>query len=821
MILKSSASLAGVLIVAGAYLQAARPAEMRSKTAASSAAVAQTAAPPAAPMALASVRTVLDQYCVTCHNERLRRGELVLENTDLDRIATDAALWEKVLQKLRGGTMPPLGAPRPDQTTYRSLRAAIETAIDQEAQLSPNPGRPLIHRLNRAEYTNAVRDLLSLEIDGSSLLPPDSSGFGFDNVADILSMSPVLVERYMAAARKISRAALGDPTLSADVQRYDISRLRRQEDRQSDTQPFGTRGGVTIRHHFPLDGEYVFKIDFQMSYYGRRIDVRGLHVDSQIDLRIDGERVKSFVVERKVSPGSLGGVTNSGEPVDSREVRVPVTAGTHEVVVAIAKGISTATEGYGPSRLPQGTITFWWHNVGSTEIGTIPLGLSFVEIHGPFNGSVPEDTPSRRSVLVCRPADGGDAGTCARTILSSLARRAYRRPVTDTEIETLLDFYEEGSGQAGFERGIQFALERILIAPQFLFRLEDDPADGGARRISDLELASRLSFFLWSSIPDDDLLDVAARGALSDPTVLEQQVQRMLADPKSKAMLTNFFGQWLWLRNMATVTPDPDIFPGFDDTLRLAFQRETELFLESQVHEDHSALDLLTANYTFVNERLARHYGIPNVYGSHFRRVALTNGVRAGLLGHGSVLTVTAYPNRTSPVVRGKWILDNLLGTPPPDPPPDVPQLEDDDKGDVPSSMRAKMELHRRNPVCSSCHSMLDPLGFALENFDAVGKYRATEGDGTPIDASGLFPSGAPFDGPADFRTILLEHRDAFLTTLTQKMLTYALGRGVEYSDMPAVRRVVRQAAASDYRWSSLVLGIVESTPFQMRGSRP
>ena len=818
--LKRMLGLIGVMLLAGGGALRAGPPEI-SPPAVSSAQGVRTAPAARAPIALPASRALLDEYCVVCHNDRLKTGNLVLEDKDLAQVGADAEFWEKVVRKLRGGTMPPVGRPRPDRVTYHGLIRSLEEALDQAALEAPDPGRPLIHRLNRTEYTNAVRDLLSLEIDGPSFLPPDTSGFGFDNVADVLSMSPALLDRYMAAARRISRAAVGDPTLRTDLKRYTISRLLLQEDRESATQSFGTRGGITVRHHFPLDGEYLFRVDFQLSYNQRRVDVRGRHEDNQIDVRVDGKRVKSFVVERSVqdpTPESRYG--GSEEALYPLEVRVPVTAGTHEVSVALVKQIAAAPEGVGPSRLPQATSSYWWRNVPAQETGKFEMGLTFLEIQGPFDGTLPDDTPSRRRIFVCHPANASEELPCARQILSTLARRAYRRPATGGEVDTLLGFYQIGQGAAGFDRGIQYALERVLVAPQFLLRVEADPNGEEIHRISDLELASRLSFFLWSSIPDDELLDLAERGRLTDPAVREQQVRRMLADPKSAAMLTNFFGQWLWLRNMATVTPDVDLFPGFDDTLRAALQRETELFIASQVREDHSVLELLTADYTFVNERLARHYGIPSVYGAHFRRVALPDGARAGLLGQGSILTVTSYSNRTSPVVRAKWLLENLLGTPPPEPPPNVPLLEDDEKGQAPRSMRVKMERHRANPVCASCHSMLDPLGFAFENFDAVGRYRATEGDGvTPIDASGALPSGESFDGPAAFRAALLEQRETFVTTLTQKMLTYALGRGAEYYDMPAVRRIVHEAAVNDYRWSSIILGIVDSLPFQMRRS--
>ncbi len=786
--------------------------------------VARTAAPArlASPTAMAPAesKALIDQYCVTCHSNRLKTAGLVLEGRDTAKLAEDPAFWEKIVRKLRGGTMPPAGRPRPEAARGHALILSLERSLDEAAATDPNPGRPMIHRLNRTEYANAVRDLLALPVDAASLLPPDTSGFGFDNVADVLTMSPGLLDRYISAAHRIGRAAMGDPSIRTDLKRYNISRMLLQEDRESETQPFGTRGGTTVQHYFPLDGEYLFRVDFHMSYNQRRVDVRGRHEDNQLDFRVDGERVKSVVIPKvvKINPNDrYGGAEDGLDPV---EVRVPVKAGTHEVTVAFARKIAAATEGVGPSRLPQSSSSYWWFTNPSIETGKFEMGLSFLDIQGPFSGQIPQETASRKRLLVCRPGGALSEDACAARILSTLARRAYRRPATTEELATLTSFYRQGYEKGGFEPGIEFALERVLVAPQFLFRSEEGPATGASHKVSDVDLASRLSFFLWSSIPDDTLLDLAVRGRLSTPAVLDQQVRRMLADSRSDAMLENFFGQWLWLRNMATVRPNTDIFPGFDDTLRSALQRETALFIQSQVREDHGVAELLTANYTFVNERLARHYGIPNVYGADFRRVTLPDGPRAGLLGQGSILTVTAYPNRTSPVVRAKWMLENLLGTPPPEPPPNVPQLQDDEKGQVPSSMRAKMEAHRKNPVCASCHSMLDPLGFSLENFDAVGQYRATEGDGTTaIDPSGVMPSGLKFNGPAGFRAALLEQKETFAITLTQKLLTYALGRGAEFYDMPAVRKIVRDAAPGSYRWSALIGGIVKSVPFQMRRS--
>ncbi len=741
----------------------------------------------------------LDAYCVTCHNERLRTAGLSLQDIDVTQVSERAEVWEKVIGKLRSRAMPPPSAPRPDEATYEAVASRLEAALNTAAAAKPNPGRPAVHRLNRAEYTNAIRDLLALDIDGRTLLPADDQGYGFDNNADLLTMSPGLLDRYMLSARKISRLAIGDPTMRPVVQRYQVSRLLTQDDRMSEELPFGSRGGIVIRHNFPLDAEYVLRIRLQ----GASVRNTG----EQVEVRVDGERVKLLTVG-----GQRGGATSAADgpaPDPVLEVRFAAKAGPRLLGVALMKRTS-APEGVGPARLPVGSISFRVAGVGS------------LELDGPYNGLGPGDTPSRRQIFVCRPIKGQDERPCARQILSALARRAYRRPVAEKDLQPLLGFYKEGRTN-GFDAGIETALERILIDPEFLFRIEREPASvvaGTAYRISDLELASRLSFFLWSSVPDDELLGVAARGKLNNPSVLEQQVGRMLGDARSGALVSNFAAQWLYLRNMRTVAPDTSQFPDFDDNLREAFQRETELFLESQLREDHSVVDLLAANYTFVNERLARHYQIPNVYGSHFRRVTFDDAVRGGLLGQGSILTVTSYATRTSPVLRGKWLLENILGAPPPPPPPNVPALKENNLGGKPLSVRQRMEAHRNNPVCASCHSRLDPLGFALENFDAIGRWRSTDEGNVPIDSSGVLPDGTGFTGPTELRKALLARRGEFVRTLTEKLLTYALGRGIEYYDRPAVRTILAAAASNDYRWSSIILGIAKSTPFQMRVKR-
>ena len=680
----------------------------------------------------------------------------------------------------------------PTRPSYDAFASWLEAALDRAAADAPNPGRPTIHRLNRLEYTNAVRDLLGLEIDSRTMLPADDLAYGFDNNADILTVAPGLLERYMSAARKISRLAVADPSIEADVVRYPLSSLLAQDDRMSEELPFGSRGGAAIRHHFPLDGEYVIRIALRDHVLRSR---NGRNEPQQIDVRVDGVRRGSLRVGDWPSEGDAadGGAESTDVPL---AVRVPVSAGTHAVSVSFLKR-TAAVEGVAPSRLP-----IWTFSTGRGYVEN--MAVESVQVEGPYSpdtlggaGGVGA-AASRRRVFVCHPAAREEEAACADEILTTLARRAFRRPVTDADLAVLRGFYAEGRREGSFDAGIQRALESILVDPEFLFRLERDPANvppATAYRLSDVEIASRLSFFLWGSIPDDELLETASAGRLSDPAELERQVRRMLADDRANVLVGSFAAQWLHLRRMRTVTPDVNAFPAFDDNLREALVRETELFIESQIREDRSVVDLLTADYTFVNERLARHYGIPNVYGSRFRRVTLPGAARRGLLGHGSILTVTSLATRTSPVVRGKWVLENILGTPPPPPPPDVPDLpERADSGEV-TSLRERLEAHRANPVCSNCHARMDPLGFALENFDAVGKWRVTEA-GVPIDPSGTLPDGTTFDGLPQLRDVLFERRAEFVTTVTEKLLTYALGRGIEHYDRPAIRAIVREAAA-------------------------
>ena len=763
-------------------------------------------------------RAVLNRYCVTCHNERLKTADLMLDKMDVDNVPAGREVWEKVIRKLRTGAMPPAGMPRPDQASYDSFASYLEGVLDRAAAAAPDPGRPVAHRLNRAEYVNAIRDLFAIDIDGTAVLPPDDAGYGFDNIGSVLSVSPVLMEKYMGAARKITRQAIGNPAIRPDLVTHKISPLLVQEDRMSEDLPLGSRGGAAIRHYFPADGEYVIKIRLQRA---RGDYIRGVANRRQLDLLLDGERIKVFTVG-----GEYAGKTATGDARQQQEeyerigadagleVTTPVKAGPHSVGVTFFREEAYELEGAFRPRLVIAD-----NSSGKEGEPTVDT----ITIRGPYNASGVGDTPSRRKIFVCRPSRGEEEELCAKKILSTLARRAYRRPATEEDVQSLVNFYRIGREQEGFDGGIQLALRRMLASPSFLFRMERDPprvAPNSLYRVSDMDLASRLSFFLWSSIPDDELLDRADRGRLKDPLVLEQQVRRMLREPRSKALGRNFAGQWLYLRNVSAISPDPTEFPEFDENLREAMRTETELFFESLLSEDRPLMELLDANYTFLNERLARHYGIPNVYGSHFRRVTLEDGNRKGLLGQSSLLTVTSYATRTSVVLRGKWVLENILGSPPPPPPPNVPNLADRSEDGRILSVRQQMEKHRANAVCASCHARMDPIGFALENFDGIGKWRTTEGPThTPIDSSGALNDGTKLDGPVGLRNALLNKRSQVATVVVEKLLTYALGRGVEYSDQPTVRRILKEAAPHDFRWSSLILGIVRSTPFQMRRS--
>jgi hypothetical protein len=770
-------------------------------------------------------RAVLDQYCVTCHNARLKTAGLQLDQMDPARVGDASEAWEKVARKLHTREMPPPGRPRPDGPTYAATAAALEAALDAASAARPNPGRVPVHRLNRTEYANAIRDLLALEIDGRSLLLADEPDHqGFDNVASVLSVSPALLESYLSAASTVSRLAIGDPTINPVVDTFKIPTALVQDDRTSDRLPFGSRGGTAIRYLFPLDGEYSIKVVLKRQLY---LYLLGMGEPHQIDVRLDGVLIKRFTVggegKGMTAPESFAGNTQ-GDPdwevymhtADAGlEVRVPVKAGTREVGVSFVKQY----------REPEGVLQPPQRGFARTtnELYYGEPGVDSVLIGGPYRGVGAGDTPSRRKVFVCRPTRRAAEEPCAKRILSTLARRAYRRPVTDAEVRTLLGFYKAGRAESGFEAGIQRGLRRILAAPSFLFRIEREPATiapGSPYRLTDIDLASRLSFFLWSSIPDDELLDAAVRGRFKDPAVMEQQVRRMLRDPRSDALVDNFANQWLKLGKLAGLVPDVDEFPDFDENLREAVRQETRLFIGSQLRENASVVDLLAADYTFVNERLARHYRIPNIYGSHFRRVSFQDGIRGGLLGHASILAVTSYPNRTSPVVRGRWLLENMLGAPPPAPPPDVPVLKESGADGAPRSVRERLEAHRKDPGCAVCHVRMDPLGFSLENFDALGKWRTTS-DGAPIDASGSLPDGSRFEGVAGLRTLLLSHRHDFVRTFTEKLLAYAMGRGIESYDLPAVRAIAKDAASDDHRWSSIIMGIVRSRPFSMSTSAP
>jgi hypothetical protein len=756
---------------------------------------------------------LVTKYCVTCHNEKAKTGGLSLEKLDADQASANPETWEKAIRKLRAGLMPPSGAARPERATLESLRTALESSIDANAAQHKNPGTTALHRLNRNEYANAIHDLIAVDVDVSTILPADDSSEGLDNIADVLGTSPALIERYVGAAAKISRLAVGDTDIGPISTTYKV-RGDLTQDSHIEGLPLGTRGGIVIRHNFPVDGEYLFKFSLLKVNFGPQYG--GAAKGEQIEMNVNGERVALFDI-RSVPYYYIRGGAQGGAAVPL-EIRLPMKAGPQIITVDFIKktaaGVDDLFQRYEASTADLQTGVQFGYT-------TVPH-LSGVEILGPYNILGAGTTPSRQRIFVCHPASANEEPVCAKKIISTLARRAYRRPVTDTDVEPLLSFYREGRKSGDFDKGIEMALRRVLADPQFVFRFERDPANlaaGSIHRVSDLELASRLSFFLWSSIPDDDLLTLAEQGKLKDTAILQQQVRRMLKDQRSQALVTNFSGQWLYLRELKNRNPDLLMYPDFDDNLRQAFQRETELVFDSIVREDRNVFDMLTADYTFVNERLAKHYGIPNIYGTDFRRVTVEKN-RRGLLGQGSFLMLTSAPNRTSPVTRGSWVLENLLGSPPPSPPPNVPPLPENTNGQgvttVATSVRDRMTAHRANQPCKGCHQLMDPIGLALENFDGIGRWRL-EDSGTKIDASGQLVDGTPIDGVETLRGAILSRPDAFVQTMTEKLLMYAVGRATRYYDMPAIRTITRDAAKNNYRFSAIVMGIVSSEPFQMR----
>ncbi len=746
-------------------------------------------------------RAFVDQYCAGCHNDKLKSGGLSLARLDPSHPGGHAAEWEKVVVKLRAGMMPPAGAGRPDATAVTAFVSSLERALDEAAAANPNPGRPALHRLNRFEYANSVRDLLDLEVDPAAYLPADDMSHGFDNMAEVLNVSPTLMEGYIRAAGKISRTAIGDPGMKPIVETYHVPSTLSQT-RHIEGAPFGTRGGIVVRHNFPADGEYIFRIT---PYFTTNTLVFGTFAKGeQIEVAVNGERVAllDFNGSMKVDD-------------DLRTPPIRVQAGPQTVSAAFIQKTSGPVDDY---------LSLYDHSLGDLFAGrtqgvTALPHVRDLGINGPYHATGVSTTPSRSRIFTCRPAAGAEELPCARQILSTLARQAYRKPVTGADMEDLLSAFQSGKNEGGFDSGVRMALQLILANPQFVFRFERAPArtaPGKNFRVSDVELASRLSYFLWSSAPDEQLLNLACAGKLADPAVLEQQVKRMIADRRSHALATSFAGQWLYLRNLDDAQPDLFLYPNFNRNLLQSMRRETEMFFENILREDRDVTEMLTANYTFVDEALAKHYGIPEVEGSRFRRVTIADENRRGLLGQGSILTVTSFANRTSPVVRGKWVLDTLLGAPPPKPPANVPPLKENVAGAKALPVRARLEEHRSNPACAGCHTMMDPIGFALENFDALGAWRRND-SGFPVDPTGQLVDGTKVNGPASLRQALVARSDAFVRTLTEKLLTYALGRGAEYYDMPAVRAIDREAARNGNRFSSVILGIVKSMPFEQR----
>jgi mono/diheme cytochrome c family protein len=758
-------------------------------------------------------QALVTKYCVTCHGDKLKTAGLVLENLDVTHPAERADVWEKVVKKMATGAMPPQGMPRPSDGELSGLKTYLETTLDKAAVANPNPGRAAMHRLNRTEYANAVHDILNLDIDATALLPADDESYGFDNIAEVLKTSPSLIERYMTASWKVSRLAVGNTSITPDTSVYRV-RPDLSQDGHIEGLPLGTHGGTKFVHNFPLDGEYEFRVRM---WRATTDIIRGIENRQNLEISIDGVRVKLIAFGGKED--AKAAFDNSGLAaidIDNRlTVRVPVKAGPRTVTVTfLPRSAAQEDDILQP---------FLRSNVDPVGYQGQP-SVDRVTIMGPFKATGPGDTPSRRAIFICRPKTSAEEVACARKIVSNLARKAYRRPANENDIENLLTFYQKGRNEGkSFDSGIEAAIQLILASPEFIYRFEADPknlAQDAVYKLGDMELASRLSFFLWSTIPDEQLITVASQGKLKDPVAFDQQVRRMMKDPRSKALVENFAGQWLFLRNLRTFNPDFETFPDFDDNLRNSMRHETELLFDSVMREDRSVMDLLTADYTFVNERLARHYGMTGIYGSEFRRVPVMNDSRRGILGQASILTVTSLPTRTSAVQRGKWIMTNLLGTPPPPPPPNVPALQANQAGKAPKSLRERMEAHRANPFCAQCHKVMDPIGFTLENFDAVGQWRDND-EGAKIDVSGTLFNGYKVSTASDLRKMLTDRPEVFLRVFTEKLMTYALGRGPEYYDMPTIRQIVRDASKNDYKFSSFVMGIVKSTPFQMKKKTP
>lgn len=764
------------------------------------------------------LQTTVNSYCVSCHNDVLRTAGLSLHQVSVDDVSSAANIWERVLRKLKVASMPPSGVPRPSADTYAAFSQYLETALDNHAAVSPHPGRASIRRMNRTEYVNAVRDLLAVNVTADAILPADDSMFGFDNVGDVLTLSPLLAEQYIAAARKVRRLAIGERGIQPVSEIYSVSGYLMQTERMGDEMPFGSRGGITVNHHFPADGEYTVKVRLQRN---SREYIRGLTQVHQFDLRLNGKRVKQVSIGGE-SYGRSAGIFSSGESGDVEQEHYERTAddalqasfktkaGTQQLTVTFLKENMVPEEPLHPRHT---LYDYAQYKGGGPAVHT-------VAIDGPFEVTGISPTASRNTIFVCEPVKEAN-DVCAKRVISTLAQRAYRRPPTAAEIDDLMTFYQDGKNR-GFEYGVGRAIERMLAGPEFLFLVVEQPAgvaSGEIFNLTDYELATQLSFFLWSSIPDDELLALAESGQLSTPEVLDQQVRRMLDDPRSESLVGNFAAQWLQLRKLNVVSPNTDLFPYVDDNLTDAFRTETEMFFEYNLRNDRPLLELLRADYTFVNEQLAQHYDIENVYGSHFRKVLLPDSERGGLLGHGSVLTVTSYPNRTAPVIRGKWILENILGAPPPPPPANVPGLRSkNDSGQI-LNMRQQMEQHRANPVCASCHKVMDPLGFALENYDAIGKWRTVDAaSNSLIDSSGTLPDGTPFVGPDELRAVLIDKRqEEFILTTIEKLMIYALGRGMSHHDAPVMRDIMRKTANDDYRLSSIIREIVNSPAFQTR----